>query len=241
MKILCLHVDYIKFKPLKKALKNVQELSEKEKKGNEVKEALAVLIAVEKSDSKETVNGLVENIKDVAKQINAKKIVLYPYAHLSKNLGNPELAVEILSSAEKLLKKDFEVVKAPFGYYKEFELKVKGHPLSELSREINVDNIQVKEEKEIEHEAELTLSQRESLLNSATKVHMSAPKGQKGMKSNVELGKELDLYVVSEIVGKGLPLFTPRGTTIRRELERFIVDEELKRGYQYTSTPIMAK
>ena len=241
MKILCLHVDYIKFKPLKKALKNVQELSEKEKKGNEVKEALAVLIAVEKSDSKETVNGLVENIKDVAKQINAKKIVLYPYAHLSKNLGNPELAVDILSSAEKLLKKDFEVVKAPFGYYKEFELKVKGHPLSELSREINVDNIQVKEEKEIEHEAELTLSQRESLLNSATKVHMSAPKGQKGMKSNVELGKELDLYVVSEIVGKGLPLFTPRGTTIRRELERFIVDEELKRGYQYTSTPIMAK
>jgi threonyl-tRNA synthetase len=73
------------------------------------------------------------------------------------------------------------------------------------------------------------------------KVHMSAPLGEKGLKSNVEIGKELDLYIVSEIVGKGLPLFTPKGTIVRRELEKFNIEEELKRGYQHTSTPIMAK
>jgi len=61
------------------------------------------------------------------------------------------------------------------------------------------------------------------------------------LKSNVELGKELDLFLVSETVGSGLPLLTPKGTTIKREIERFIMDEELKRGYQYTATPIMAK
>lgn len=55
-----------------------------------------------------------------------------------------------------------------------------------------------------------------------------------------KLGRELDLFVFSETVGKGLPLLTPKGTTIRRILERFIVDEELKRGYLHVYTPDIA-
>jgi threonyl-tRNA synthetase len=55
-----------------------------------------------------------------------------------------------------------------------------------------------------------------------------------------KLGKDLDLFVFSEVVGKGLPLLTPKGSTIRRILERFIVDEELKRGYQHVYTPNLA-
>lgn len=56
-----------------------------------------------------------------------------------------------------------------------------------------------------------------------------------------KLGKELDLFHISEEVGKGLPLWLPKGATIRRELERFIVDEELKRGYLHVYTPDIAK
>lgn len=56
-----------------------------------------------------------------------------------------------------------------------------------------------------------------------------------------KLGKELDLFVFSDLVGAGLPLLTAKGTTIRRILERFIVDEELKRGYQHVITPPLAK
>jgi len=56
-----------------------------------------------------------------------------------------------------------------------------------------------------------------------------------------KLGRELDLFTFSDAVGKGLPLFTPKGSVIRRELERFIVDEELKRGYQHVYTPDIAK
>jgi len=55
------------------------------------------------------------------------------------------------------------------------------------------------------------------------------------------IGKNMDLFVFSDLVGKGLPLFTAKGATIRRELERFIVDEELKRGYQHVITPPLAK
>ncbi len=56
-----------------------------------------------------------------------------------------------------------------------------------------------------------------------------------------KLGKELDLFTFSETVGKGLPLWTPRGSAIRREIERFIQDEEIKRGYQHVMTPDIAK
>lgn len=56
-----------------------------------------------------------------------------------------------------------------------------------------------------------------------------------------KLGKELDLFTFSDTVGKGLPLWTPKGATIRRELERFIVDEEIKRGYLHVYTPDIAK
>lgn len=55
-----------------------------------------------------------------------------------------------------------------------------------------------------------------------------------------KLGKELGLFVFSETVGKGLPLWTAKGATIRRELERFVVDEEIKRGYQHVYTPDIA-
>jgi threonyl-tRNA synthetase len=54
------------------------------------------------------------------------------------------------------------------------------------------------------------------------------------------IGKDLDLFVYSELVGKGLPLFTEKGSIIRRTLERFVVDEELKRGYKHVYTPELA-
>jgi threonyl-tRNA synthetase len=56
-----------------------------------------------------------------------------------------------------------------------------------------------------------------------------------------KLGKELELFTFSDAVGKGLPLWLPKGATIRRELERFIVDEEIKRGYLHVLTPDIAK
>ena len=55
-----------------------------------------------------------------------------------------------------------------------------------------------------------------------------------------KIGKDLDLFVFSDLVGKGLPLFTEKGSIIRRELERFIVDEEIKRGYKHVYTPDLA-
>ena len=56
-----------------------------------------------------------------------------------------------------------------------------------------------------------------------------------------KIGKEMKLFMVDERVGPGLPLWLPDGATIRRELERFIVDEELSRGYLHVRTPDVAR
>ncbi len=236
MKILSLHCDYIKFKPVKKALKQPEPLSKAEEKEKKISECLVVFTAVEKGDSLELVSKLVENIEDIASQVKAKRVVLYPYAHLSSQLAPPDTAISVLKEAEKQLEKKFQVVRAPFGYYKEFELKCKGHPLAELSREIRQEENQIKTE-----EKELSENERQNLLKMMTKTRASFEKSKDGKKSNAEIGRELDLYVASEIIGSGLPLMTPKGATILREMEKFIIDTELKRGYGHTRTPVLAK
>lgn len=55
-----------------------------------------------------------------------------------------------------------------------------------------------------------------------------------------KLGKELDLFMIAPEVGSGLPFWLPKGATIRRTLERYIVDKEVSLGYQHVYTPIMA-
>ena len=56
-----------------------------------------------------------------------------------------------------------------------------------------------------------------------------------------KLGRELDLFVLDDDVGRGLPLWLPAGTVIRDELEKFAVELEFKAGYQRVSTPHIAK
>ena len=54
-----------------------------------------------------------------------------------------------------------------------------------------------------------------------------------------KLGKELGLFTTSQKVGQGLPLWLPKGATIRRIVERYIVDKEERLGYQHVYTPVL--
>lgn len=224
MKILSLHCDYIRFKPLKKALKEPEELSEERKKEQTIKEPLVILIAVEKIDSLESAKELVKNIEDISSQVHDKKIVLYPYAHLSSNLSSPSLAIKILEETEKELeKKKFEVVRAPFGYYKEFELKCKGHPLSELSREIKISGRESDEE-----------YNPQQLLREISKTRLDTSK----LKDNDHriIGQQMDLFSFSE-VAPGMVFWHNNGLIIRNELISFWRELHRKSGYEEISTP----
>ena len=56
-----------------------------------------------------------------------------------------------------------------------------------------------------------------------------------------KIGRELKYFTTAECIGQGLPIMLPKGTRVLQTLIRFVEDEEIKRGYQYTRTPFLAK
>jgi threonyl-tRNA synthetase len=148
VKLLFLHSDFIEFEAKKPALRNPPTLTDAEKAGR-VEDALVMMYSVEKSDEDKldaVVGAAIANLKDVAGQVKAEKVVLYPYAHLSNSLAAPskaQLAGDKLKKAAS--EAGYQVTSAPFGWYKMFNVKVKGHPLSELSRTIGADEVKAAE------------------------------------------------------------------------------------------------
>ena len=141
MKIITIHADFIEFEAKKKAFKGAEPGIKEGKQ--RVEECLVVLTAVEKADEADPaamVLKYVQEIKNIALQVDARSIVIYPYAHLSSKLAKPEIAAQILTEAQELLSEKYSVARAPFGWYKSFTLSCKGHPLSELSRELTMDS-----------------------------------------------------------------------------------------------------
>ena len=235
MKILSLHCDYIKFKPVKKAIKEPEELSEERKKEIKVDEPLVIFTAVENSDEEnldEVLSFFIKNILDLKKMVKAEKIVLYPYAHLSSKLSKPDFAQKILEEAEKELKKQkIEVYRAPFGYYKEFELRCKGHPLAELSREIKLKENEEKKEIKIQREE---VYDYKKLLASISKSKLDTSKLEDN--DHRILGQKLDLFSFHE-VAPGMVFWHNNGLIIKNEIENYWREEHKKEGYKEIETP----
>ena len=133
MHLLFKHVEYIYWKTKKKAVKNREELNE-ENRERRIEEALLVYLAIEEGDS-DKIDDAVNEILDVSGRIKAKRIVLFPFIHLFIDKpASPEVSMHILDEITKKL--GMEVYRIPFGWYKEYEYRSKGHPLSTLSRRV---------------------------------------------------------------------------------------------------------
>jgi threonyl-tRNA synthetase len=146
MRAIFLHAEYAKIIPKKIAIKNNYD---KDAKDLEIKkDHLIIFSCFEEGDNESVVNKALDEIKRYCNQMKIKTVLVYPWAHLSKKLCAPKLAKELLDKLYNKLKREkFETYKAPFGWYKEFNIKVKGHPLAELSREFKPEI----EKKEVEH------------------------------------------------------------------------------------------
>lgn len=240
MKIITLHCDYVRFKALKKALKDAENLDAKEE--IEVKEPLVVLTAVEEHDTDVEVEKLVDSIKKTMKDVNAENVVLYPYAHLSSKLASPAKAQEYLYLAEDLLKKDkVNVTRAPFGYYKTFELKCKGHPLSELSKEFG-DVVEQKAKEEGKMGKDVSEKEEkydpEQLLRQISRSKLDTSK----LKDNDHriIGQNLKLFMFHD-TSPGMPYWLPNGLIMYNELIKFWREEHEGMGYQEIATPLINK
>lgn len=137
MRMLLIHADRFSYEVTEKT-PIAEEVEEEAMRGSS-EDCLVVFSAVERGDEKnveDVVSQAVEEVRRVAEQVGAKNIVVYPYAHLSSNLSDPETAIRVLRGVSESLSKHYSVIRAPFGYYKSFNISCKGHPLSELSREV---------------------------------------------------------------------------------------------------------
>lgn len=138
MRTLYIHADFMEFE-VKKPTPMAESITDPEKTGR-MDEVLVAFITVEKDDRdrlQAVATQASNDIMETAKKVGAERIMLYPYAHLSRELSDAETGKKMLREMEKLVSNSgWQVHRAPFGWYKAFKISCKGHPLSELSREM---------------------------------------------------------------------------------------------------------
>jgi threonyl-tRNA synthetase len=139
LRLLLIHADKFEYETREKALKEPETLQDHSKKGS-LEDGLVAFCTVEKGDEQspeQTATNAATSIEEVLGWLKTKKVLVYPYAHLSTSLASRDPAIEILKILEKkLVEKGYEVSRGPFGWYKSFKMSAKGHPLSELSRTV---------------------------------------------------------------------------------------------------------
>ncbi len=135
MRLLLIHAERFSFRARERAVEDA-DVDKLDSYSSE--NVLVVFTTVEEEDvdDERYLTVIAKDVLDVCSRVHASSIVLYPYAHLSSRLAPPRQARAVISSMYRVLSKisNVNVIKAPFGYYKEFLIKCYGHPLSELSR-----------------------------------------------------------------------------------------------------------
>ena len=254
MKLLLIHSDYIEYEVKNKAIPHPEEIKVDKDKMEEV---LTTFIAVEKVDEKSPEQAVLEASKEILKtadQLKVKNIMIYPYAHLSSDLGNAKSAKEILVKLENEIKnKGFNVKRSPFGWYKAFKISCKGHPLSELSREI----IPGKEKKAVEKEKEIEsqwfiLTPKGELVDAEEfdftgheelrLLYEYESKGSRksaGESPHVKMMQSLELVDYEPASDAGNFRWYPKGRMIKELLEQHINNMVRDIGGMQVETPIM--
>jgi threonyl-tRNA synthetase len=257
MKLLFIHSDFIEYE-LKEKLKFAEECEYKKKR---VEECLVVFTTVEEEDEKKQeklISQSCKEIAEVASTVKAQNIVIYPYAHLSSSLATPEEALDILKNLEKELACKFKVTRAPFGWYKSFVLSCKGHPLSELSKEIRAEEEELTREAILEkikseyyiltpegEEIEVVLDKVEELkilkkYNALKKfIHSEELKAPAKEPPSVKVMQRLELVDYEEASDSGHFRFYPKGHLIFNLLAQWASQVAKKLNCLEIGTPIL--
>ncbi|MEM2094721.1 MAG: threonine--tRNA ligase [Candidatus Bathyarchaeia archaeon] len=137
MRILQLHCDFIEYEPVAKEIPSAEET---EKRKIRIDEVVVLFVSVEKGDDVKVARKAIEDTKLYLNRVGSNRILLYPYAHLSRDLASPTEAFRILLEMENYAKElGIETTRSVFGWNKRFTLSIKGHPLAEQSRYYSVE------------------------------------------------------------------------------------------------------
>jgi len=255
MKLLLIHADFMEYE-LKRKTSIAEDAKEK---GKRLDEVLVVFTSVEKDDDERTAGKAVEDIKEIAEKVGAERILVYPYAHLSPNLADAKTGIKLLREIETGLKDSFEVHRAPFGWYKSFNISCKGHPLSELSREIVAEGKEEEKEftealkaeekaksywyiltpeKELVEVEKFDFKGHENL-EKFVRYEIAKKRAVDRIPPHVEYMQRLQLADYEPASDSGHMRYYPKGRLIKSLLETYITDKCVEYGAMEVETPLM--
>jgi len=259
MRILQLHCDSIEYTPTKKEIKSAEDIADPQTE--KLEELVVAFVAMEDGDDSSVAQNAISQIKNSMEKIGCKKLLLYPYAHLSSNLAKPSVAISLLKEMEDGAS-DLEVSHSPFGWTKSYKLQVKGHPLAESSKVVTKDSSGSGKSDEItsdalEGESKIRsywkiMSPDGTLTNiadfdfkdhkkleilakyeSAKSRHVDEPP------PHVALMKKMAIADYEPASDSGNMRFFPNGRLIKSLIERFVNDKVKEYGGYEVETPIM--
>jgi threonyl-tRNA synthetase len=232
MRILQQHLDFIEYEPIGKEISAAEDIPDKQKRRYE--EIVALFVSVEPGDDEEVAKKAVEGTKVFLDKLKVKRIIIYPYAHLSSNLARPKDALEVLRTMERLASEaGLETYRAPFGWNKAFQIKVKGHPLAEQSRVYTNAEAKAAPAPAQERKPERELSEEQLF----SRIKKSDFGGLPETDHRI-IGERLDLFSFQE-PSPGMVYWHNKGLKLRNLLIEFMRRELSKGGYIEVSTPAL--
>lgn len=258
MRILQLHCDSIEYTPTKKEIKSAEEIENPQTQ--RLEEIVVAFVAIEDGDDSSVAKNAISQIKNSMEKIGCKKLLLYPYAHLSSNLAKPSTAMSLLQEMESEAS-DLEVSHSPFGWTKSYKVQVKGHPLAESSKVVTKDST-TKDDDEDTSDA----LKGESTIRSYWKImspdgtminigdydfsnhkkleilakYESAKQRQVDEPPpHVALMKKLAIADYEPASDSGNMRFFPNGRLMKSLIERYVTDRVKEYGGYEVETPIM--
>ena len=253
MRILQLHCDSIEYTPIKKEISVAEDIEPNSVRFDEI---VVCFVAIEKDDDESVAQNAISEIKTSMEKLGSKKLLLYPYAHLSANLASPSTALSILKSLEDGFG-DIDVSHAPFGWTKSYNVKVKGHPLAESSKVITSESQKEKTSVALESESKIKsfwyiltpdgkMEDIQSFDFSKNKQLEVLAKYESSKKRNVDeppphvaLMKKLAIADYESASDQGNMRFFPNGRLIKSQIEQFVTDKVRDYGGFEVETPIM--
>jgi len=259
VRILQLHCDSIEYTPTKKEIKFAEDIDNTDTR--RLEEVVVAFVAIEDGDDSSVAQNAISQIKSSMGKIGCKKLLLYPYAHLSSNLAKPLTAMSLLKEMEENAS-ELDVSHSPFGWTKSYRLQVKGHPLAESSKVVTRNSSRQSEPAEDASEA----LRGESVIRSHWKI--MSPDGTmtdvgdfdfkdhkkleifakyESAKSrhvdepppHVALMKKLAIADYEPASDSGNMRFFPNGRLVKSLIERYVTDAVKAYGGYEVETPIM--
>jgi threonyl-tRNA synthetase len=260
MRILQLHSDFIEYTPIKKEVATAEAA---EKRPNRLEDLVVLFTCVEEGDTEAVAKQAVAQINEVLKKLKAKRILIYPYAHLSSSLAKPAAALKILKAMEKYAREaGIETFRSPFGWNKQFSLSIKGHPLAEQLRIITpVREKEGKAEEKVSEALKIEETMKSTwfimdtdgkltpvekfnfkgheMLQKFAKYEMAKVRAVQQTPPHVTLMKRLGLTDYEFGSDPGNFRWPPKGRLVKSLLERFVTQTVTEYGGMEVETPVM--